>query len=149
MEPDFEALREAIGKLRKESLPEWGTMNATRMLTHCNAFIEVSTGAKKVNRMTRWKGWLIGGIYLQYLRAIKYDIRKLQKNSKTLKIFLNQSKNDNFEIQMGQLLKNLEEIELLNSAKAHHQLYGNIERKRFQKLIHFHTAYHLYQFGLI
>lgn len=149
MDIDFGMLREALSKLDEGQKPSWGTMTATRMLTHCNAFINVSIGVQKVSRSSRWMGWLIGGLYLRYLARIHYDITKLQKNSKTLKNFINSSNSIDFDAEMSELLENLAKIELLNSDTIHHQLYGSMDRKKFQKLMFFHTAYHLYQFDLI
>ena len=41
-----------LKRLDKNSLPKWGTLNPSQMLFHCNTFIEVSLGRKKLNFIT-------------------------------------------------------------------------------------------------
>ena len=50
---DSNNIEKYLKRLDKNSLPKWGTLNPSQMLFHCNTFIEVSLGRKKMSFITR------------------------------------------------------------------------------------------------
>ena len=77
-----------LKRLDKNSLPKWGTLNPSQMLFHCNTFIEVSLGRKKINFITRLSSRVFFRyFFLKYLNYIDFNISKLKRNSATLPIF--------------------------------------------------------------
>lgn len=50
---DFDLLTESLNNLEDETFPEWGKMNSSQMMIHCNNFIEVSIGNQKISFWTK------------------------------------------------------------------------------------------------
>jgi hypothetical protein len=46
---DSKSIENCLQKLNKSSPPKWGVMNSAQMLYHCNTFIDVSLGEKKIS----------------------------------------------------------------------------------------------------
>ena len=42
-----------LNKLNEDNNPNWGVMNSSQMLYHCNKYIEVSFGIKKIYFVNR------------------------------------------------------------------------------------------------
>ena len=84
---DFDLLIERLNNLEEETLPEWGKMNSSQMMIHCNNFIEVSIGDQKISFWTKVFGRIFGKLFLKYLESLDFDINKYPKNSKTLREF--------------------------------------------------------------
>ena len=77
-----------LEKLNESSSPKWGTLHPSQMLFHCNTFIEVSLGLKKINLITRLSSRLFFRyFFLKYLNYIDFNIYKFKRNSATLPVF--------------------------------------------------------------
>ena len=126
---DLAKIKFCLDKLSSKTIPKWGLMNSSQMLYHCNTFIEVSNGTKKVNFISKIIGRLFGNFYL---KSLDLDILNFKKNSATLKIF-----------------KSFEKVQNPDNKIISHQLYGNISNDLFRKLVNFHTSYHFNQFGIL
>ena len=50
---DSNNIEKYLKRLDENSFPKWGTLNPSQMLFHCNTFIEVSLGRKKMSFITR------------------------------------------------------------------------------------------------
>ena len=46
---DSNNIEKYLKRLDENSFPKWGTLNPSQMLFHCNTFIEVSLGRKKMS----------------------------------------------------------------------------------------------------
>ena len=149
MELNFSQLKSCLDKLKKDTNPKWGTMSSTEMLCHCNNFIEVSIGKKKISFTTKILGKIFGKLYLKYLISIDFDINRFLKNSKTLKAFKSFPISINFENQKDKLIKNIDMLDKIYSKQITHQLYGKIKTKLFKRLMFFHTKYHFNQFSIL
>lgn len=57
-EADVEEILARIDKLKSDSKPLWGKMNAAQMLAHCSSFQDVATGSSRPRRS--WIGILVG-----------------------------------------------------------------------------------------
>ncbi|MFV0249365.1 MAG: hypothetical protein ACK5H1_10475 [Tenacibaculum sp.] len=148
MECDFYQLKNCLYELSSNSSPKWGFMSANQMLYHCNTFIEISLGTKKVSLTYRVLGKIFGKLFLRYLKSIDFDILKFKKNAKTLKVFIRFPTNIDFNSEKDSLLMHFNTLQKMNSKTIKHQLYGKIPTHLFKKLMYFHTSYHFYQFGV-
>lgn len=146
---DFDLLIEKINYLGEETVSKWGTMNSRQMIIHCNNFIEVSFGLKKVSFFTKLFGRFFGKVYLNYLKTLGFNINNYPKNSRTLREFKPLISNESFSNLKKKLIYNLQEINNIQSQYTTHQIYGVIESKLFKKLVYFHTSYHFNQFGVL
>ena len=85
---DSNNIEKYLEKLNESSNAKWGTLNPSQMLFHCNSFIEVSLGRKKINLITRLSSRLFFRyFFLKYLNYIDFNIYKFKRNSATLPIF--------------------------------------------------------------
>ena len=146
MELNSTKIKIYLNKLNEDNNPNWGVMNSSQMLYHCNTYIEVSLGIKKtyfVNRI------FFSCFFIQYLNYIKFDIKKFKKNSPTLKVFKTYPLSISFSNEKDRLIENLTKVQNIKTKIIDHQLYGNISSDLFRKLIAFHTSYHFNQFGIL
>tara|TARA_B100000768_G_scaffold100351_1_gene93418 strand:- start:204 stop:650 length:447 start_codon:yes stop_codon:yes gene_type:complete len=146
MELNSTKIKIYLNKLNEDNNPNWGVMNSSQMLYHCNTYIEVSLGIKKtyfVNRI------FFSCFFIQYLNYIKFDIKKFKKNSPTLKVFKTYPLSISFNNEKDRLIENLTKVQNIKTKIIDHQLYGNISSNLFRKLIAFHTSYHFNQFGIL
>jgi hypothetical protein len=146
---DSNNIEKYLERLYENSSPKWGFMNSSQMLFHCNSFIEVSLGRKKLNFITKMYSRLFFRyFFLKYLNHIDFNIYKFQKNSATLKIFKTYPESIKFDTEKNKLINIYNKVEDINSEKVFHQMYGQIPSSLLKKLVCFHTSYHLNQFGL-
>ena len=149
MELNSILVQNSLNKLSSNSNPKWGVMSSSQMLYHCNTFIDVSLGVRKINFFIRvFSRLFFRYFFLKYLNSIKFDIYKFSKNSSTLPIFKSFPEFIDFDFEKNKLIENLKKIEQINSNKVYHQMYGWIPALTLKKLVRFHTSYHFNQFGL-
>ncbi|MDG1052693.1 MAG: hypothetical protein P8O81_04830 [Flavobacteriaceae bacterium] len=139
-----------LNKLNEDNNPNWGVMNSSQMLYHCNKYIEVSFGIKKIYFVNRILFRVFFRyFFLKYLKFLEFDIKKFKKNSTTLKVFKTYPLIIDFDNEKERLVENLTKVKNINTKIIYHQLYGNISSNLFKKLIAFHTSYHFNQFGIL
>ena len=147
---DFDLLLDRLNKLKEETLPKWGIMSSSQMIFHCNTFIDVSLGERKINLIIRvFSRVFFRYIFLKHLTSIDFDVYKFEKNSSTLPIFKSFPEIINFDIEKNKLIQNLKKVKLINSVKIYHQMYGTIPTITLKKLVSFHTSYHFNQFRVL
>jgi len=146
---DSNNIEKYLKRLDKNSSPKWGTLNPSQMLFHCNNFIEVSLGRKKLNFITRLSSRLFFRyFFLKYLNYIDFNISKLKRNSATLPIFKTFPKVIDLNNEKNRLIKIYKKVEEIDTENVYHQMYGQIPSLVLKKLVCFHTSYHFNQFGL-
>ena len=146
---DFDLFIDRLNDLEEETLSKWGIMSSSQMIFHCNTFIVVSLGDRKINLIIRvFSRVFFRYFFLKYLNSIDFDIYKFKKNSSTLPIFKSFPEIIDFDIEKNKLIQNLKKVELISSVKIHHQMYGTISTITLKKLVSFHTSYHFNQFDL-
>jgi|TARA_B100001093_G_scaffold24653_1_gene21814 hypothetical protein len=149
MRLDSNNIEKYLKRLDKNSSPKWGALNPSQMLFHCNTFIEVSLGRKKMSFLTRISSRLFFRyLFLKYLNYIDFNINKFKRNSATLPIFKTFPKNIDLDNEKKRLIKIYKKIEEINTENVFHQMYGTIPTITLKKLVRFHTSYHFNQFGL-
>ena len=150
MELNSILVQNSLNKLISDSNPKWGVMSSSQMLYHCNTFIDVSLGVRKINFFIRvFSRLFFRYFFLRYLNSIDFDISKFSKNSSTLPIFKSFPESIDFDEEKNKLVRNIKKIEGISSEKIDHQMYGTIPTSTLEKLVSFHTSYHLNQFDLI
>ena len=149
MHLDSNNIEKYLETLDKNSSPKWGVMSSSQMLFHCNTFVEVSLGRKKMSFLTRISSRLFFRyLFLKYLNNIDFNINKFKRNSATLPIFKTFPKNIDLDNEKKRLIKIYKKIEEINTENVFHQMYGTIPTKTLKKLVRFHTSYHFNQFEL-
>ena len=72
---DSNNIEKYLKKLDKNSSPMWGTLNPSQMLFHCNSFIDVTLGHKKINFITRMYSRLFFRYF--FLKYLNLDLMGL------------------------------------------------------------------------
>ena len=135
---DSNNIEKYLKRLDKNSLPKWGTLNPSQMLFHCNTFIEVSLGRKKLNFITRLSSRLFFRyFFLKYLNYIDFNISKLKRNSATLTIFKTFPKVIDLDNEKNRLIKIYKKVEEIDTENVYHQMYGQIPSLVLKKLVAF------------
>lgn len=146
---DSNNIEKYLKRLDENSFPKWGTLNPSQMLFHCNNFIEVSLGSKKISFFTRISSrFFFRYLFLKYLNYIDFNINKFKRNSATLPIFKTFPKAIDLDNEKKRLIKIYKKVEEINTDNVFHQMYGQIPSLILKKLVRFHTSYHFNQFGL-
>ena len=73
MELNSTKVKVYLNKLNEDNNPNWGVMNSSQMLYHCNTYIKVSLGIKKTYFVNRF---FFICFLLQYLNYIEFNINK-------------------------------------------------------------------------
>lgn len=134
---------ERIEKLRADSNAQWGKMNVSQMLSHCQKPIEVGTGKLKIKRT--FIGFLFGRMVLKQLFN-----KPFKQNLPTDKNFLVKSEVD-FENEKNQLINYCRQFaEKGNSIIIvdQHPFFGSMTKEQWDLLLWRHLDHHLNQFGV-
>ena len=115
MHLDSNNIEKYLETLDKNSSPKWGVMSSSQMLFHCNTFVEVSLGRKKMSFLTRISSRLFFRyLFLKYLNYIDFNINKFKRNSATLPIFKTFPKNIDLDNEKKRLIKIYKKIEFFD-----------------------------------
>ena len=76
---DFDLFIDRLNDLEEETLSKWGIMSSSQMIFHCNTFIVVSLGDRKINLIIRvFSRVFFRYFFLKYLNSIDFDIYKFK-----------------------------------------------------------------------
>ena len=133
----IDKLIKAINRLKKDSKPKWGIMNASQMLWHCNKFVIFYLNEKKYS--PNYKTYIFGSLHFFFLKYIlRWNYEKYPKNTRALKFFdAKRSTNLIFEDEQKKLIESLKNT-----------LHGKVDNWTLKEVVRGHTAFHLNQFGV-
>lgn len=141
---DNDELIERIDKLTPSSAAQWGKMNVSQMLVHCQIFIKLALGDLKLRRV--FLGLLFGKIAKKQVLSDA----PLKRNLPTVKE-ANIKDQRNFEEEKAgliALLKDMQKAGLNGLTCEPHPFFGNLEPKEWDHLNAKHLDHHLSQFGV-
>ena len=133
-----------IEKLSADKKPEWGTMNAAQMLSHCTVSIKLAFN--EIEPEYNEKYIAIG----KMVRSKLFDTDVFTKNVPTTKEFLN---TDGEDYEKNKLIF----IDYLNRFHGtspsfmdtgSHPFFGKLDRSEWGQLVYKHTNHHFVQFGI-
>ncbi len=148
---NIENLISSINRLKPDSKPNWGVMNCSQMLKHCNRQAKLYCNEYKTSYKSFFLANTLGKIHLFYLKyIIQYDINKYKKNSRGLS-FLNTSNIENidFEEEKNKLIKRLKFVYNFEPEYVSTPIHGKVRNETFKKNIFVHVKYHLNQFNAL
>lgn len=136
---------ERLNKLKPDTVPKWGKMNAPQMLAHLNVPYDLTYGKldPKLNGfmklMLKWfvKPGVVGN-------------KPYKKNSKTAPFFLIQDERD-FELEKAKLIDYINKTEKLGTAHFEGRDYvsfGKMSASEWSNLFYKHMNHHFSQFGI-
>ena len=148
---DLEKLINAIDRLNSDTKPKWGKMNSPMMLKHCSRFIDVYLGKVPFNPIMFLFGFTFSIFHISYLKYIvRYDVNRYIRNLPTLKFFNTfKYKELDFDKEKYYLINSLRTVNQYEKDYIVNNFHGIVRNKTFKKVVHFHTSYHLNQFGVL
>ena len=145
--PTLAELDAALGGLRADTAPAWGTMNAVQMVRHNARFIDLYLGRIAVGVPVRWIARAVGPMFLK--RVIKGSPFETPRNLRTLgQIRSAPDLEADLDAEIAALRAQLAEMADL-AGVVDHPLYGRAEAESCRTLVRHHLAHHLHQFGLL
>jgi hypothetical protein len=142
-EVDTLELIERINKLNPDTTPEWGKMNASKMLEHCTVSIKLALNEIKPE---------LNEEHLKLGRMVKdrvFQAEVFAKELPTSKEFIIEYDGD-FEknrLILLDYIKKFSESDSNIELKGAHPYFGELTMKEWARLIWIHTNHHLIQFG--
>lgn len=134
-----------INSLSHETQSQWGKMNVSQMLAHCNVAYELVY----TDKHPKPKGFQKFMIKL-FAKNIVVGPKPYKKNSRTAPMFLITDSRD-FETEKKRLVSHLEKTQQLGTAhfngKESHA-FGSLSHKEWNTLFSKHLDHHLGQFGV-
>ncbi|MDQ3552628.1 MAG: DUF1569 domain-containing protein [Bacteroidota bacterium] len=140
-----EGMVQRIEKLQPETYPQWGKMNATEMLLHCNSIHErLLTPATASGKRTSLKQLLIRTVVLYVMPHYPKNVTAPKPLQVSGKISVTE-----FENQKEKCLQLLHQFLQHNQEVSHyHPYFGNLNKKEWGRTSWKHLDHHLRQFGV-
>lgn len=140
-----EAVIARIEKLAADRKPEWGTMDAAKMLAHCNVTYEMAYENihPKPGTFVRWMLKL-------FVKNTVVSEAPYKHNSRTAPQFLIKS-DKNFEVEKKRLIDYIRKTTQLGAShfegRESHS-FGSLSSAEWNNMFYKHLDHHLRQFGL-
>jgi Protein of unknown function (DUF1569) len=133
-----------IRKLRPDSKPQWGKMDAARMLAHCQVALRVAMGE------TRLKRGLIGLLFGRMALRSLLKPAAFKRNMPTAPEFRVKATRG-FEVERDELVRLVETFAAKGPAgllPGPHPFFGPMTTEQWDTLQWKHLDHHLNQFGV-
>ena len=140
--------QETIGRinaLTPETQPQWGKMNVSEMLAHCNVAYELTY----TDKHPKPKG-LQKFLVKLFAKNIVVGPKPYKKNLRTAPVFLITDERD-FETEKKRLIEHIEKTQKLGSAHFNNKeshAFGALTDSEWNTLFSKHLDHHLTQFGV-
>ena len=130
-----------ISKLQSNSAPQWGKMNVSQMMAHCQAQMRVALGDEKLKHSLMGK--LLGGFFKKSLTEEK----PCGKNLPTFPSFLVKHQPD-FETERNKFINMLIRFKPGAITREPHPFFGKMTLEEWSRGTWKHLDHHLKQFRI-
>ena len=130
-----------ISKLNNTTPAQWGKMNVSQMLAHCQAQLRVALGDEKL------KQTLLGKIFGNWAKKKLLEDKPFSKNLPTAASFLVKHQPE-FEIEKNNLIGMITRFNENSVTKDPHPLFGIMTLQEWSIGTWKHLDHHLKQFGV-
>lgn len=133
-----------LSRLRPDTKPLWGKMDAGRMVAHCRQPLRVATGDLPLKR--GWIGWLFGGMAKRKLLSGK----PYGRNMPTHPLF-KLAPTEPFDAELAALIAQVRRFAEVGEpilVRTPHPFFGPLTPREWDELQACHLEHHLQQFGL-
>jgi hypothetical protein len=138
-------LTERLGVLRPETRPQWGKMNASQMLAHCNVAYEMAFENKHPR-----PNFLMRLIAQMFAKSTVCGDKPYTKGQQTAPAFIITDERD-FEVEKNRLIAYLKKTEELGQEyfEGKESLsFGKLTSAQWNTMFFKHLNHHLTQFGV-
>ena len=138
-------LIERIHKIKPDTHPQWGKMNAGQMLAHCNVTYEMAIDGKhaKAKGVKRW-------LLTKFVKPVVVSEKPYKKNGSTAPEFKVSPKQE-FEKEKERLVNYLQKSCELGEAHfegKESNSFGKLNKTEWNNMFYKHLDHHLVQFGV-
>ena len=140
-----DALAQRIGKLTPTTSAQWGNMNVSQMLAHCNVTYELVFDNKhnKPNGLTKF-------ILKLLIKNTMVNDKPYKYNSQTAPVFIIKSDKD-FNVEKNRLIQYISKTQELGADyfdnKESHS-FGPLSKSEWNNMFYKHLDHHLKQVGV-
>ncbi len=134
-----------LNSLSEKNQAQWGKMNVTQMMVHCQKVIEVALGEKTLKKPNPFMG-----LILKLMKPSLYNNKKWKENIPTAKEYVI-TDTATFETEKNRLKKLIEKIhgtENYFKPSKVHPYFGNMNSKQWGQSAYKHLDHHFRQFGV-
>jgi hypothetical protein len=137
-----EIIRRA-NNLTLNSQPQWGTMNATEMLHHCNLLNNTFLEGKLPHIKTSPVQFISRFLFLNIIPRFPHNL-KIPKDNQTKGKIAEQE----FEAERAKFIQTINKFPEQKAFLTTHPAFGNMNPTEWGKLTWMHMDHHLRQFGV-
>lgn len=134
-----------LNKLKANTVPEWGKMNASQMLAHLNVAYDITYGKKEAKNNFFSKMML-----KMFVKSTVVGNKPYKKNTRTAPIFIIDDERD-FEKEKALLIANIKKTEEKGTPFFHHRespSFGKLSAAEWSNQFYKHMDHHFRQFGI-
>jgi hypothetical protein len=134
-----------LDKLNANTKPLWGTMDAAKMLAHCNVTYEMV-----FTQMHPKPNFLMAFILKAFVKKVVVGDAPYAKNSRTAPQFIMHSDKD-FEVEKTRLINYMKQVEKLGADYFDQKpslSFGVLTKNEWNTMFYKHLDHHLAQFGV-
>lgn len=145
-EKDFKEIKNRIAKLSANSKREWGSMDVSQMLTHCDLILQIplkKIELPKINFFFRAIGIFTKKEMQIFNNGIPHNMPCFQKVIVNFECDFHEAK--------SKLLETLDEYKAASEKEIlpdHHELFGEMKNKDWGFMEYKHLHHHLKQFNV-
>lgn len=142
---DVEKITSRISKLTNETSANWGKMNVSQMLSHCNVTYEMA-----FEDIHSQPNAFVKLIMKMFIKPGVVNEKPYKKNSQTAPQFIIKEQKD-FAVEKKRLLDYIEKTQSLGPQYfegKESNSFGNLSSKEWNNMFYKHLDHHLNQFGV-
>ena len=130
-----------INKLTSQSERQWGKMDVSQMLAHCQMPLGVATGKHQL------KGSFVFKLIGPFIKPLLYNDKPFKKNLGTAKSFI-VTRAKEFEKEKQRLVQMINDFSEATMSDEPHPIFGKMTKEEWSKGTWKHLDHHLKQFGV-
>jgi|SRR5688572_5775483 len=130
-----------INKLNASAQPQWGKMNVSQMMAHCQAQLRVALGDEKLQHS------LLGKLIGKWAKKSLINEKPFSKNLPTAPSFVVKHQPE-FEIEKNNLIGMITRFQTEAVTTEPHPFFGKMTLDEWSKGTWKHLDHHLKQFGV-
>ncbi|MAM30455.1 MAG: hypothetical protein CMC13_15665 [Flavobacteriaceae bacterium] len=138
----YNEIRSRLDQLEPDATKQWGTMDASQMLHHCQAPLNVLLEKKEYGLKPNW-------FAKTFFKKAMYSDKPWRKNMPTMKQFRETEQRD-FNKEKKALETLLEEVNAQRDRQEWqaHPTFGALTKEQWGKMQYKHLDHHFRQFGV-
>lgn len=136
-------IKSRIDNLSNESPAQWGDMDVSQMLAHCQFPLQVAVGKLSLEKPNIFKRLLFS-----MFKSSLYNDKPWKQGLPTTKAFMITDEKD-FNLEKNQLLLEIQEFHNKKTQLEWppHPMFGNFTQEQWGQMQYKHLDHHLKQFG--